>query len=259
MKRIKDSLLAAISLLTLSGALAADRQLLQALAPGPVGSAGLAPAPTAGPQKAADGVFVYEATSVTFINATSMVLSGLPNNTAYVQYPPRVEAGTIDTDVFFSTQMAEPTSNEWVGGPQALLQGTLNNTSTNVIVIMNAPVYDANSGNVTAIYQLFNSTASHLPSSGGVANSVLSTVASSSTGSSSPAVTTNVPAATEMANVTFFVDVANITQYTKQQASSNESSGGQKARVVVRGGGVGRVVYRATWPVYNYYNPYYYG
>ena len=43
------------------------------------------------------------------------------------------------------------------------------------------------------------------------------------------------------------------------QASSTESSGGQKARVVVRGGGVGRVVYRATWPVYNYYNPYYYG
>lgn len=43
-------------------------------------------------------------------------------------------------DVFFSTQMAEPTSNEWVGGPQVLLQGTLNDTNTNVIVIMNACV-----------------------------------------------------------------------------------------------------------------------
>lgn len=36
-----------------------------------------------------------------------------------------------------------------------------------------------------------------------------------------------------------------------------QASGGQKARVVVRGVGVGRVAYR--WPVYNYYNPYYYG
>ena len=36
-----------------------------------------------------------------------------------------------------------------------------------------------------------------------------------------------------------------------------QASGGQKARVVVRGVGVGRVVKR--WPVVNYYNPYYYG
>ena len=41
-------------------------------------------------------------------------------------------------DVFFSTQLAEPTSNEWVGGPPVLLQGTLNDTNTNVIAIMNA-------------------------------------------------------------------------------------------------------------------------
>ena len=39
------------------------------------------------------------------------------------------------------------------------------------------------------------------------------------------------------------------------QASAE--AGGQKARVVVRGVGVGRVVNR--WPAYNYYNPYYYG
>ena len=43
-------------------------------------------------------------------------------------------------EMFFSTQMAEPTSSEWVGGPQVLLQGTLNNTNTNIIVIMNACV-----------------------------------------------------------------------------------------------------------------------
>ena len=43
-------------------------------------------------------------------------------------------------DKFFSTQLAEPTSNEWVGGPPVLLQGTLNGTDTNVIVIMNACV-----------------------------------------------------------------------------------------------------------------------
>ena len=42
-------------------------------------------------------MFVLEATSVIFINDTSMVLSGLPNNAAYVQYPPRVNAGTLDT------------------------------------------------------------------------------------------------------------------------------------------------------------------
>ena len=36
-----------------------------------------------------------------------------------------------------------------------------------------------------------------------------------------------------------------------------QASGGQKARVVVRGVGVGRAVVR--WPVVNYYNPYYYG
>ncbi|CAK0787394.1 hypothetical protein CVIRNUC_010614 [Coccomyxa viridis] len=252
MKMSKGTLLAAIGVLTLSGALAADRQLLQASAPAPSGTAALAPAPAAGAQTAADGVFVLEATSVIFINATSMVLSGLPNNTAYVQSPPRVNAGTFDTDVFFSTRMAESTSNKWVGGPPVLLQGSLNDTSTNVIVIMNAPVYDAESGNVTAAYQLFNSTASHLPSTGGVTSSVLSTVASSSTGSSSPAVLTDLPAQTEMANVTVFVDVVNIAQYTKQPAS-----GGQKARVVVRGVGVGRVVNR--WPVVNYYNPYYYG
>ena len=43
-------------------------------------------------------------------------------------------------EVFFSTQMAEPTSNKWLGGPQVLLRGTLNDTNTNVIVIMNACV-----------------------------------------------------------------------------------------------------------------------
>ena len=49
----------------------------------------------AGPQKAADGVFVFDAASVTFVNASSLILSGLPNSTAYVQYPPRVNAGTF--------------------------------------------------------------------------------------------------------------------------------------------------------------------
>ncbi len=49
----------------------------------------------AGAQQAANGVFVFDAASVTFVNATSMILSGLPNSTAYVQYPPRVNAGTF--------------------------------------------------------------------------------------------------------------------------------------------------------------------
>ncbi len=32
---------------------------------------------------------------MTFTNATTMTLSGLPNSTAYVQYPPRVSGGTF--------------------------------------------------------------------------------------------------------------------------------------------------------------------
>ncbi len=67
-----------------------DRQLLQAPAPAPAGG-------PAGPKQAADGIFTFGATSVTFTDATSMVLSGLTNSTAYVQYPPRVNAGTVAT------------------------------------------------------------------------------------------------------------------------------------------------------------------
>ena len=73
-----------------AGVLALDRQLLQAPAPAPASG-------SAGPKQAADGVFTFGAASITFANATSMVLSGLSNRTAYVQYPPRVTAGTIPT------------------------------------------------------------------------------------------------------------------------------------------------------------------
>ena len=41
-------------------------------------------------------------------------------------------------DVFFSTQLADSGSGKWLGGPQVLLQGTLNSNVTNVIVTMNA-------------------------------------------------------------------------------------------------------------------------
>ena len=58
---------------------------------------------------------VFEATSVTFINATSMVLSGLPSNTAYVQYPPRVNAGTFDTVCPSSRHPAVPVANHIPG------------------------------------------------------------------------------------------------------------------------------------------------
>ena len=40
-------------------------------------------------------MFVFDAANVTFVNSSSMILSGLPNSTAYVQYPPRVNAGTF--------------------------------------------------------------------------------------------------------------------------------------------------------------------
>ena len=40
-------------------------------------------------------MFTFDAASVIFINTTTMILSGLPNSTAYVQYHPRVNAGTF--------------------------------------------------------------------------------------------------------------------------------------------------------------------
>ena len=40
-------------------------------------------------------MFIFDAATVTFSNATTMTLSGLPNSTAYVQYPPRVSGGTF--------------------------------------------------------------------------------------------------------------------------------------------------------------------
>lgn len=70
-------------------------------------------------------MFVLEATSVTFINATSMVLSGLPNNTAYVQYPPRVNAGTFDTVCPSSRHLAAPIANHTFGSKKDLRQSTV--------------------------------------------------------------------------------------------------------------------------------------
>ena len=65
-------------------------------------------------------MFVLEATSVIFINATAMVLSGLPNNTAYVQYPPRVNAGTFDTVRPSSRHPAAPLGNHTLGRKKGL-------------------------------------------------------------------------------------------------------------------------------------------
>ena len=41
-------------------------------------------------------------------------------------------------DVFFSTQLKDSASGKWLGGPQVLLQGTMNGNVTNIIVTMNA-------------------------------------------------------------------------------------------------------------------------
>lgn len=49
----------------------------------------------AGAKQPANGVFIFDASSITFNNASTLTLSGLPNNTAYVQYPPTVNAGTF--------------------------------------------------------------------------------------------------------------------------------------------------------------------
>ena len=40
--------------------------------------------------------------------------------------------------MFFSTQLADSGSGKWLGGPQVLLQGTLNGNVTDVIVTVNA-------------------------------------------------------------------------------------------------------------------------
>ena len=48
-------------------------------------------------------------------------------------------AGLVQ-DVFFSTQLADSAGGKWLGGPQVLLQGTLNGNVTDVIVSMNACV-----------------------------------------------------------------------------------------------------------------------
>ena len=48
-------------------------------------------------------------------------------------------------DDFFSTQLAQAASSRWLGGPQVLLQGTLNGSVSNVIVIMDACVRIPNS------------------------------------------------------------------------------------------------------------------
>ena len=53
---------------------------------------------------AANGVFIFDAATVAFPNATSMTLSGLPNSTAYVQYPPSVSGGTFAKVRLFSVQ-----------------------------------------------------------------------------------------------------------------------------------------------------------
>jgi hypothetical protein len=40
--------------------------------------------------------------------------------------------------VFFSTELADSASGNWLGGPQVLLQGILNGNITDVIVTLNA-------------------------------------------------------------------------------------------------------------------------
>ena len=50
----------------------------------------------------------------------------------------RLILAVLAQDVFFSTQLKDSASGKWLGGPQVLLQGTMNGNVTDVIVIMNA-------------------------------------------------------------------------------------------------------------------------
>ena len=53
-------------------------------------------------------------------------------------YSPAKLMAVLAQDVFFSTELADSASGRWLGGPQVLLQGTLNGNISDVIVTLNA-------------------------------------------------------------------------------------------------------------------------
>ena len=55
-----------------------------------------------------DGVMTLSAAQALFYNQTALILSGLPNTTQYLTYPPQPKAGSV-TMVRFSLDILTPT------------------------------------------------------------------------------------------------------------------------------------------------------
>ncbi|EIE22604.1 hypothetical protein COCSUDRAFT_66304 [Coccomyxa subellipsoidea C-169] len=185
-------------------------------------------APAGAARPAANGVFIVTIPKITFKNNTAIDLSGVPNVTQWVQYTPKPAAGSFAKAAFFSKKLAA-TSGKWIDGPQALLSGSANGNASNILLILNAPVYNAATDVVTLAYKVLPANESSLPAASGIANSVLGLVASQSTDSSgaTPLLTAAAPGLT-LYNATLFIDTADIAKYT----GSGSSTSGEKAGLI---------------------------
>ncbi|CAL8470600.1 g10142 [Coccomyxa elongata] len=192
----------------------------------PVGA--MAPTASTGARPTANGVFIVTVPVATFHNSTAIYLSGVPNVTQWVQYPPKPAAGSFIKAAFFSKKLAGA-SGKWIEGPQALLSGFVTGNASNIIVQLNAPIYDAVKDMVTLAYKVLPANESSLPTASGIANSVLGTVASASVGGSGSAqlLTAATPGLT-LYNATLFIDAPDIANYTAAAASSP----GEKAGLI---------------------------
>jgi hypothetical protein len=185
------ALLLVSCLLALSAGVSA-RTLQQAPAPAPMMAMG-----------SVDGVMTVSAAQALFYNQSALILSGLPNTTQYVTYPPMPKAGAVSQDTFTGPTFAG-NGNKWLGGPQATLMGMYNGNMSSVLLKLNAPRRDAKLNTLTFSYKILNSNS--LPAANGTAN----TVAASGSMNLLPYVT---PGATLFYNATLAVDVVGIAKY----------------------------------------------
>lgn len=241
---------------SMPGAHALSRDLLAVKAPAPAPMAmtapvgATAPATSTGARPTANGVFIVSVPNATFQNSTAISLSGVPNVTQWVQFPPKAAAGSFSKAAFFSKKLAGA-SGKWIEGPQALLTGFVNGNESNILVQLNAPIYDAAKDVVTLAYKVLPANESSLPLASGTANSVLGTVASASAGGSGSAqlLTSATPGLT-LYNATLFIDTSDIAKYI----AAATPSVGEKAGLI-------RIPLGYSYGYgYNYYggDPYYY-
>jgi len=185
------ALLIVSCLLALSAGVS-GRTLQQAPAPAPMMAMG-----------AVDGVMTVSAAQALFYNQTALILSGLPNTTQYVAYPPMPKAGAVSQDTFVGPTFAAD-GNKWLGSPQATLMGMYNGNMSSTILQLDAPRRDTKLNTITFTYRILNSNS--LPAANGTAN----TVAASGSMNLLPYVT---PGSTLFYNATLAVDVVGIAKY----------------------------------------------